>query len=74
MLGNDNAKDNQETKGMLKITLKRSVIGRPKDQKATVKALGLRKLNQSRCLPDNPAVRGMIEKVAHLVDAEEVTK
>ncbi|HXL04760.1 MAG: 50S ribosomal protein L30 [Firmicutes bacterium] len=74
MLGDVNAKDNQETKGMLKITLKRSVIGRPKDQKATVKALGLRKLNQSRCLPDNPAVRGMIEKVAHLVDAEEVTK
>lgn len=74
MLGNDNAKDNQETKGMLKITLKRSTIGRPKDQRATVRALGLRKLNQSRCLPDNPAVRGMIGKVAHLVDAEEVTE
>ena len=74
MLGDANAKDSQETKGMLKITLKRSVIGRPKDQRATVRALGLRKLNQSRCLPDNPAVRGMIHKVAHLVDAEEVTK
>lgn len=74
MLGNANAEDNQETKEMIKITLKRSTIGRPKDQRATVRALGLRKLNQSRCVPDNPAVRGMIEKVAHLVDAEEVTE
>ena len=74
MLRKTNAKDNQETKGMLKITLKRSTIGRPKDQRATVRALGLRKSNQSCCLPDNPAVRGMIGKVAHLVDAEEVTE
>jgi len=74
MLGNDNTKDSQEIKRMLKVTLKRSTIGRPKDQRATVRALGLRKLNQSRCLPDNPAVRGMIIKVAHLVDVEEVTE
>ncbi|HOJ57139.1 MAG TPA: 50S ribosomal protein L30 [Bacillota bacterium] len=59
---------------MLKVTLKRSTIGRPKDQRATVRALGLRKLNQSRYLPDNRAVRGMIIKVAHLVDVEEVTE
>ena len=74
MLVNAEAKDNQETQEMLKVTLRRSTIGRPKDQRATVHALGLRKLNQSRCLPDNPAVRGMIRKVAHLVDVEDVTE
>ncbi|NLS44794.1 MAG: 50S ribosomal protein L30 [Firmicutes bacterium] len=71
---NTNAKDSQEIKGMLRVTLKRSVIGKPGDQKATVKALGLRKLNQSHCLPDNPCVRGMIGKVSHLVDVEEITE
>ena len=49
----------------LQITLTRSVIGRPQDQKDTVKALGLRKLNQTVEKEDNPAIRGMINKVAH---------
>lgn len=55
----------------LKITLVRSVIGRPQDQRDTVKALGLRKLHQTVEKPDNPAIRGMINKVSHLVKVEE---
>lgn len=55
----------------LSITLSRSVIGRPKDQRETVKALGLRKLNQTVEHQDNAAVRGMINKVAHLVTVKE---
>lgn len=56
----------------LKITLKKSTICCPKDQKATVKALGLGKLNSTTLKPDNEAVRGMIFKVKHLVAVEEV--
>jgi large subunit ribosomal protein L30 len=55
----------------LQITLTRSVIGRPQDQRETVKALGLRKLNQTVEQQDNPAIRGMINKVAHLVSVKE---
>lgn len=56
----------------LEITLTRSTIGRPKDQKDTVKALGLRKLHQTVEQPDNAAIRGMIRKVAHLVTVKEL--
>lgn len=55
----------------LEITLTRSLIGRPKDQKATVEALGLRKLHQTVVKEDNPAIRGMINKVSHLVTVKE---
>jgi large subunit ribosomal protein L30 len=55
----------------LEITLTRSVIGRPQDQRETVKALGLRKMNQTVEQQDNPAIRGMITKVAHLVTVKE---
>lgn len=55
----------------LLITLNRSVIGRPVDQKETVKALGLRKINQTVEHQDNAAIRGMITKVAHLVTVKE---
>ena len=55
----------------LQITLTRSVIGRPQDQRKTVTALGLRKLNQTVEQQDNPAIRGMINKVAHLVTVKE---
>lgn len=57
---------------MLRVTLVKSAIGFNKDQKRTVTALGLNKLNSSNELPDNPAVRGMIFKVKHLVRVEEV--
>ncbi|GIN64282.1 50S ribosomal protein L30 [Robertmurraya siralis] len=56
----------------LEITLTRSVIGRPQDQKETVKALGLRKMHQTVEKNDNPAIRGMINKVAHLVTVKEI--
>lgn len=56
----------------LRVTWVRSSIGRPKDQKATVRALGLRKLHQTVEHDDQPAIRGMIRKVIHLVQVEEV--
>ncbi len=56
----------------LKITLVKSTIGFAQDQKDTVKALGLKKLNSTTLKPDNAAVRGMIFKVKHLVSVEEV--
>jgi ribosomal protein L30, bacterial/organelle len=56
----------------LKITLTRSLIGRQEDQRATVKALGLGKINSSVTQDDSPAIRGMIHKVIHLVSVEEV--
>ena len=55
----------------VKITLRRSVIGRPKEQVETVKALGLRKIGQSRDVPDTPALRGMIRKVGHLLEVQQ---
>lgn len=56
----------------LKIVLTRSLIGRPEEQRATVKALGLGKTNSSVVQEDSPAIRGMIRKVSHLVSVEEV--
>jgi len=56
----------------LKVTLKRSAITRPVDQQDTVRGLGLRKIGQSRTLENTPAVRGMVKKVIHLLDVEEV--
>ncbi|MEK4027319.1 MULTISPECIES: 50S ribosomal protein L30 [Bacillaceae] len=55
----------------LSITLTRSLIGRPKDQRETVKALGLRKMHQTVEHQDNAAIRGMINKVSHLVTVNE---
>ena len=56
----------------LQITLKRSIIGRPEDQRLTVKTLGLRKMNQTVEQADNAAMRGMINKVSHLVEVIEI--
>ena len=56
----------------LKVTLVKSPIGAIPNQKATVEALGLKKLNKTVELPDNEAVRGMIWHVKHLVKVEEV--
>ncbi len=57
---------------MLKVELIKSVIDIPEKQKRTVKALGLRKLHRKVILPDNQQVRGMIEKVKHLLKVEEI--
>lgn len=56
----------------LRITYKKSVIGYDERQRATIKALGLRKLNQSVEHDDNEVIRGMVNKVSHLVVVEEV--
>jgi large subunit ribosomal protein L30 len=56
----------------LKVTLKHSTIGQPAKQGNCVKGLGLRKIGQSRILENTPAVRGMVKKVLHLVDVEEI--
>lgn len=58
----------------LKITLTKSLIGRPETQRKTVRSLGLGKLNSSSTLPDDPTVRGQIFKVKHLVKVEEVAE
>lgn len=55
----------------LEITLKRSLIGRPKNQIATAKALGLTKTYKTVVKPDNVAVRGMISTISHLVEVKE---
>ncbi len=56
----------------LQITYSKSAIGYEKSQKATIKALGLRKLNQIIVQEDTPTIRGMLDKVRHLVTVEEV--
>lgn len=56
----------------LKVTLKKSTIGCLKNQIDTVAALGLRKIGQTKIHEDNAVIRGMIFKVKHLVEVEEV--
>jgi len=55
----------------LRVTLVKSPIGYKKDQKATVRALGLRRMNQVVEHNDSPAVRGMLDKISHLIKVEE---
>lgn len=57
---------------MLKITLRRSPIGSKEEHKRTVRALGLRALHQSVYQPSNPSIRGMIARVAYLVEVERI--
>jgi large subunit ribosomal protein L30 len=54
----------------VKITIVKSGIGRPKNQKATLEALGLRKMNASRIVDLNPVSQGMINVVNHLLKVE----
>jgi len=61
-----------EKKSMVRVRQVKSGIGYAKDQKATLRGLGLRRLNQVVELEDTPAVRGMIRKVVHLVCVEEL--
>jgi large subunit ribosomal protein L30 len=56
----------------LKVTQIKSLIGHPERQKQTIKALGLRRIRHSVVHRDTPQVRGMIEKVKHLIQVEEV--
>ena len=56
----------------LKITLVRSIAGRLPSHQATVESLGLRRMNQTVELKDNPATRGMITKVGYMLKVEEI--
>ena len=55
----------------LRITWAKSSIGYSQDQKATIRALGLRRLGHSVLQPETPSIRGMVQKVSHLVEVEE---
>ena len=63
----------KKNKNTLVIVQRRSAIGRPARQRATLQALGLRKLGQRVMQPDNPAIRGMVAAVAHIVTIESGT-
>ena len=56
----------------VKVKLTRSLIGRPEDQRATVKALGLKKTNSQVVKEVTPQIEGMLHKVRHLVKVEEI--
>lgn len=58
--------------GKLRLTLVRSLIGRPERQRRTIAALGLGKLNSQVVHEDTPSIRGMIRRVQHLVRVEEL--
>ena len=58
-------------KSKVTVTQTKSPIGRPGDQRATLVGLGLNKMHRTRTLEDTPAVRGMINKVKHLIRVEE---
>lgn len=57
----------------LTVTLRKSLIGEKPKTRATVRGLGLRKMNQSVQHDDTDAIRGMLHKVKHLVEVEEIT-
>ena len=55
----------------IKITWTKSVIGRPQNQRRIIKSLGLHRLNHTVVHQDSPTIRGMVNKVSHLVKVEE---
>ncbi len=57
--------------GNVKITLVRSMIGRPEQHRRVLRGMGLTRLNKTVKLKDTPEIRGMINKVSHLVSTEE---
>jgi large subunit ribosomal protein L30 len=57
----------------LKITLIKSMVGRPEKQRKVLRGMGLTKMNKSVLLNDTPSIRGMVNAVSHLVKAEEKT-
>ena len=68
----DNTATAAQAAKIVRITLVRSPIGNPARQKATVRALGLRRMHQTVEQADTPQLRGMLAKVAHLVQVEEI--
>ena len=65
------APENTAGEKMLVITQVRSLIGCKEDQRATVKSLGLRRIRHTVTQPDRPEIRGMVNKVRHLVEVRE---
>mgnify|MGYP001434570207 FL=1 len=57
---------------MLRVTQKRSLIGRPQNQRQSVKALGLRRIGHTVDVVDNASTRGLVMKVQHLIDVEVI--
>ena len=57
--------------GMLKITLVKSMIGRPEKHRKVLRGMGLKKINRTVELKDTPSIRGMVHVVSHLVKVEE---
>jgi len=57
--------------GTVKVTLVKSMIGRPEKHRRVLRGMGLNKLNKTVELQDTPSIRGMINKVSHLVETEE---
>ena len=60
------------SKKQIKIILRRSIIGSKKDQIATVKGLGLKKINSSVTRDSTPEIIGMVKKISHLITTEEL--
>lgn len=58
--------------GKIKVTLRKSMIGRPEKHREVLRGMGLTKMNRTVQLENTPAIRGMIQKVLHLVEAEEI--
>lgn len=58
----------------VQVTLRRSLIGRHPKHKAVLQGMGLTRINKSVVLPDNPATRGMVEKVSQFIEVQEVKK
>ena len=65
------AKEGKAKRAEIVVTLKRSAIGRSKDQKGALVGLGFKRLNQRISVKDTPEIRGMLRKVAHLVEVEQ---
>jgi len=65
-------KETKKSKGKLKVTYVKSVIGFDKAQGKVIEALGFKKLNTTKVFPDNESIRGSIFKVKHLLKVEEI--
>lgn len=70
---NDCARKNTKMAGKLKITLVKSMIGRPEKHRKVLRGMGLTKVNKSVALEDTPAIRGMVNTVPHLLHVEEIS-
>lgn len=58
--------------GKIKITLKKSVIGKPQKIRRIISAMGLKKIRQSKIFEDTPVIRGMINKTYHMIEVENI--